>query len=1303
MHSIRPRLFLIIALVLAAAVAGTWGAWLWQAGRMQEADEARQEAAANSALGEAEELFERSLQDLASYAGDLAREIGRSPELLQGGASSDALARMFAGLDLPQWWSVEAYDSSGRLLAWKGRSFPLTLGVAGSTDRPVSAVAQDGDWRRAVVVWNPVADSSGKLGAVRAVQVIGARYAVQNHYVRDYDILGSWQSRIRLPVEFTFGRTAPEGTGSRPLYGLGGGVLGHVTVLLPGAEELRAQSRRKFADVMAFWATLLVGWLLFGAWTLVRMHPGRLDSLVAFGLLWWLGRFGLLFMDVPARWQLGKAPLNPLFDPAHLSSMLGAGLLRTSADVLITALFAIVFALVVQRAVLHRHGGLSPQRCRRIRPSPGLCVKFLACAVIGSALFAVLAVVVRRVMLDSGLDFFARDGLLPAPLVLVAFSSLLLLTVTAILLTSGMFIAALGSSDREPAGEGGSGLLAVLAAALPVVAVAVWFDLQGWIPWTIAGPFFAVSLSLAVAGFGGSGSGRRWITLRRVLPSAFVLAVLLYPLAFRGLQERRQLRMESASRAFEGERDPGVSEALASMLQAAHADVRSGGLENADMDSVASDLLQGHMGQLTTPVDAALRLLDGSGNQRGSHYLSDGQKWSREELSDELRGMGTAGPVVVPDQVGDRVRFAGVAEFGDAPVKWALAMAEPHVDYPAIDNSPLMHALVASGVRDQRAGLSFAAFYGGTLVHSVGRSFRRHRLDGEVASALELAPRQWRKEELRGRQYETYYRQLETPGSPPRILAVRASAYTTFDHLYYLLRLTVAGLLVGLPCFLAGLFWRARVGLLPAQRVHFRDRVLNAFLVVGIIAVTTVGFVGVEVVTEENDRAVQSWLRQHLQSIEATLEQEAAADEPVYSVLERVSLDSLSARAGLDLVLYRDGDLVGTSRERLVEERIVDSRLPIEVHQSLELDGYSLAFVENRLGALSFTSGYRALLDGEGQTRFVLSVPALPEQERIDEERARTLAYLFGALLVILVLVMATASLLANALARPIARLRAGLAAAARGRFEQMPAMASRDEVGELVETFNEMQSQLSESRRRLARQERQLAWREMARQVAHEIKNPLTPMKLSVQHLRRALEEDPPGTSGGRFRELFDRITVTLVHQMDAMARIANEFASFARMPPRTVETLDLAEVIGEAVSLMQEEAPPHVELRTELVEEALHLEADREELRRIYINLVKNALEAVRDREAGVVTLTAQAREDGTIYSTVADTGPGIPQDLWEHIFEPSFSTKTSGTGLGLAIARRSVEDLGGEIGFRTSGASGTVFWLRLPLGGA
>jgi signal transduction histidine kinase len=188
-----------------------------------------------------------------------------------------------------------------------------------------------------------------------------------------------------------------------------------------------------------------------------------------------------------------------------------------------------------------------------------------------------------------------------------------------------------------------------------------------------------------------------------------------------------------------------------------------------------------------------------------------------------------------------------------------------------------------------------------------------------------------------------------------------------------------------------------------------------------------------------------------------------------------------------------------------------------------------------------------------------------------------------------------------------------------------------------------------------------------------------------------------------GRFSRLFERITSTLVEQIDSLARIANEFSSFARMPTRIVERLDLNVVVREAVALMQEEAGIAIEL--DLDDEPLVLEADREELRRIYINLIKNALQALHDDGKGRVRVsTRREPTPGSrlvyAYSTVADTGHGIPLDLRDKIFEPNFSTKTSGTGLGLAIARRSIEAFDGAIGFETDEGDGTTFWVRLPL---
>src|SRR5690606_503343 len=305
------------------------------------------------------------------------------------------------------------------------------------------------------------------------------------------------------------------------------------------------------------------------------------------------------------------------------------------------------------------------------------------------------------------------------------------------------------------------------------------------------------------------------------------------------------------------------------------------------------------------------------------------------------------------------------------------------------------------------------------------------------------------------------------------------------------------------------------------------------------------------------------------------------------------------------------------------------------------------------------------------------------------------IAYLFGALLVLLIGIFVTTALLANQLTRPFRRLRAGLQAVGAGQMYEPLPVESRDEMGELVATFNRMQGQLVESRRRLAQQERELAWREMARQVAHEIKNPLTPMKLSVQHLRRAFRA--PGEDATpeeqRFAGTLERITTTLIEQIDALDRIAGEFSSFARLPRRSPEPLDLNAVVQEAAALFESEAGGGVlpaVLRLDLAGEPLPVEADREELRRVFINLFKNALQAMPEderaaRRAGRIT-TRTWRDEAHAWAEVEDTGTGIPEDVREKIFQPNFSTKTSGMGLGLAIVQKAVEASGGAISFET-----------------
>jgi len=1333
----------------------------------------RQEAAMTKALTFIEQDFATLMDDLLAEA----RAVAESPEVVrnlrrlseeQGAEAVEQLVQAVTTRPLAVRRALELYDPAPQVVAWNGFSIPMDEAPSSPRFQTAfqTAIALDGVKREAVVAWWPVREGPRVLGAVRMMQLVGFKAPVRNQYLRDFSLDETWSRDTGLAVRVRLGdageETVPAAGMARLLQGPDGAVLGRVVVSPPRAEALIRGVEQRFDDVLAFWSTLLLSWLMGGAWHWYRrgrasteqqsMLAGPRFLLVA--TFWWMLRYLLLALDVPARWQQGKAPLAPLFDPIHLASSMGGGFMRSSGDLLITALFAVVFS----GACLYAAGplrsliiGLPAQRekGRAHAFHTGAAVQLAAWLIPGSLLVygltLGLAFVTRHAVLDSTLDYLSRSGLLPEQLVLVVFSALLLFTLSVVLLSVALIwlgLVFIGRGGLITARWGTWVVGGVLGLLLPLWGVYVLAGAGRLLPWWASILLLLVGVTVAVFGLVRQGPGLGLLTLRSVLPALFMLALLLYPLLYQGLDVQRRTWMRDAVDAFVEGQDPRITYGIEQVFQTAQAVEElpervatqpNGPETQVWLDSLATSILRGSLLASLGRFDVSLTFLDARGTPRGRFYAADQSlgramldQMDQEEfeiLRDMYADQNTTGMMVQrmtsPLEL-DRFRYEGLAPLRKAgagpPVGWMLARAVPQ-GLLREGSTPFPRVLVPTGLYSiPNAELSMAEFRDGILVRTQGRNFGRYRLAEDVREDLKTQPDLWRHETVKAQQFLTYYSRRSTEPSPAgaarfdarsTVIAVRFSSITMFDHLYYLLRLTVAGLFIGLPIYLIGLYLRRRAGQLPAPRVQFRDKVLNAFFTVGIIMVGAMGFAGLQVVTGENERAIQSWLRQHLERVEEALILEARATEMPYRVLDRMHIDSLAARVGLDLNIYRATRLVASSQPQLIRDRLIDQRLPAEAYKALYFDGFRFTSSNEQVGTFSYTTGFRALSDEQGRPRYVISVPTLPEQERIEEERARTVAYLFGALLLLVLVVMLTAALLANALTRPIGRLREGLEAVARGRFESIPAVDTRDEIGELVQTFNTMQKQLADSRRRLAHQERQLAWREMARQVAHEIKNPLTPMKLSVQHLQRAYEPVDPSLDPSvpsrvrKFAALFHRITGTLIEQIDALARIANEFSSFARMPHQVLEPLDLNEVVREAVSLMQEEAQAWI--TTDLWPDPLILQADREALRRIYINFIKNAIQAIPEGVPGRihVTTTLDIRPEGRwAYSRVDDNGVGIPEALEDKIFVPSFSTKTSGTGLGLAIVKKSVEDLQGEIGFETDPEAGTTFWIRLPL---
>lgn len=246
------------------------------------------------------------------------------------------------------------------------------------------------------------------------------------------------------------------------------------------------------------------------------------------------------------------------------------------------------------------------------------------------------------------------------------------------------------------------------------------------------------------------------------------------------------------------------------------------------------------------------------------------------------------------------------------------------------------------------------------------------------------------------------------------------------------------------------------------------------------------------------------------------------------------------------------------------------------------------------------------------------------------------------------------------------------------------------DEIGLLVREYNTMLLNLEKSKKALAMSEKESAWREMAQQVAHEIKNPLTPMKLKLQHLKRVLTEAPSDVAA------YQKPIDNLLGQVETLSDIATSFSSFAKMPVPLSERVNLVQVLNRAIGLFNEE---QAEIRKNIPRAAVWVMADEKLLGRIFNNLILNAIQARKDEVDPEIDIEL-VEKSNKVQVRCSDNGKGISEDIREKVFIPKFSTKEEGSGIGLAIAKRGVEHAGGSIWFESEENRGTTFFIEFPL---
>ena len=408
--------------------------------------------------------------------------------------------------------------------------------------------------------------------------------------------------------------------------------------------------------------------------------------------------------------------------------------------------------------------------------------------------------------------------------------------------------------------------------------------------------------------------------------------------------------------------------------------------------------------------------------------------------------------------------------------------------------------------------------------------------------------------------------------------------------------------------------------------------------------------------------------------------------------LDRI-INNVAEIHNADINLYDlNGSLIVSSNPFIYTKGILSDQMnPLAFYYMHRLHSIEF-FNREKMGHISFQSIYCPLRMKEGNSTAYINIPSFGTEDELNDEISRFLVTIINLNVFIFLIAGTIAVFLTNRITSSFSLISEKMRQVNLSKTNELIEWKKNDEIGGLIREYNKMVSKLVESAAALAKSEREGAWREMARQVAHEIKNPLTPMKLSIQYLLKANNSGAPNV-----KELTSSVAKTLVEQIDHLSKIASDFSQFAHIGNPRNEVVDLHELLSFLTSLY--ETMENVLFKWVPEHGKILLYADKTQLNRLFTNLLQNALEACHDQQTCVISLSEKLMEEH-ILIRISDNGEGIPESMRSKIFIPNFTTKSSGTGLGLAMSKTIVEQARGRIWFETEENEGTSFFVELPL---
>jgi len=481
------------------------------------------------------------------------------------------------------------------------------------------------------------------------------------------------------------------------------------------------------------------------------------------------------------------------------------------------------------------------------------------------------------------------------------------------------------------------------------------------------------------------------------------------------------------------------------------------------------------------------------------------------------------------------------------------------------------------------------------------------------------------------------------------------------------------------------------------KNLNFRTKLILSMFSILTISFSLVATVTVMLNKNQFYSSRQDEVITKLQQINISLEQNYRNNDTLFtSNIETLNnnLRSLSEIFGTDINLYnKDGFLIATSRPEIYEFNLLAQRTSSLALYEIEHNSKVQFILDEKINLLKYQSAYSQFVNDNNELVAIVNMPYFINPDALRREISNLIVSIINIYVVLFVISMIISVLIAEQIISPLIILQSKFNKLELGKDYEKIDYKRKDEIGQLVREYNLMVDKLKESINKLSKSERESAWRDMAKQIAHEIKNPLTPMKLSIQLLMRSWDNQDED-----FNERITAISDTLINQIETLRRIAEEFSDFAKMPKPQEEVLNLSEKIEQICKLYENTENIDVIPRLQNYKKAI-IFADEKQISRALINLIKNAIQAIPDGVYGkvIVDLDVYAQK---VVIKIIDNGTGIPEHIQDKLFVPSFTTKSSGMGLGLSMVKNIIDNAKGKISFKSNEGKGTMFIIEFPL---